>query len=80
MNDKSQQHFAAIAATERDSERQRIQQATQMTPEERILAGLELARSVHWTKAHWAELDRQTDGQLELARRRIALNLTQSPS
>jgi hypothetical protein len=44
-------------------------------PGERILEGFRLAAEAPWTPAHLAELDARTDGEMELARRRIALGL-----
>jgi hypothetical protein len=69
-------HFAAIAEAERQSEEERIDRALRTSPGERILLGFELGREIAWTPALLAEADAQADGQMELARRRIALGLT----
>jgi hypothetical protein len=66
-------HLAAIAAGERLSETERIERALATTPGERILEGFRLGAEAPWTAAHLAELDARTDGEMELARRRIAL-------
>jgi len=68
-------HFAAIAAAEEQSEDARYEAAARTPPGERILAGFAMSVEELWTPAHLAELDARTDGQMELARRRIALGL-----
>jgi len=68
-------HFAAIAEGERRSAEERIEQALATDPGERVLEGLRLGAAAPWTPAHLAELDARTDGQMELARRRIARGL-----
>lgn len=73
--ERDRRHFEAIAAGERESERERIARAAATPPGERILVGAELSAGIAWTTAHLAELDAQTDGQMELARRRVALGL-----
>jgi hypothetical protein len=40
-----------------------------------MLAGIRLGMQLPWTRAVLAEVDAQTDGQMELARRRIALSI-----
>jgi hypothetical protein len=73
--ERDRRHFEAIAAGERLSEQERIARAATTPPGERILLGAELSAGIAWTPAHLAELDAQTDGQMELARRRVALGL-----
>lgn len=68
-------HLAAIAAGERQSEADRVERALRVPPGERILEGFRLGAETAWTPAHLAELDARTDGEMELARRRIALGL-----
>jgi hypothetical protein len=68
-------HLAAIATGERQSEAERIERALATQPGERILEGFRLGAETPWTPAHLAELDARTDGEMELARRRIALGL-----
>lgn len=72
---KEMAHFRAIAAGESANEQERIDRALKQTPGERIIIGFELGAEAPWTPAHLAELDARTDGQMELARRRIALRL-----
>ncbi len=74
-SESDRRHFEAIAAGERESELERIERAARTPPGERILEGAELAARMPWTPAHLAELDARADGQMELARRRIALGL-----
>jgi hypothetical protein len=73
-------HFQTVAAAERESEEERIEAALTTTPGERVLAGFRLARGAPWTSAHLAEADAQADGQMELARRRLALGLNEGPA
>lgn len=68
-------HFDAIGAAEAQSEIDRIDAALRTTPAERIRQGFELAAGGPWSPAHLAEIDAMADGQIELARRRIALGL-----
>jgi len=70
-------HFQTVAASERESEEERIKDALSTTPGERILAGFRLGHAGPWTPAHLAEADAQADGQMELARRRLALGLNE---
>ncbi len=72
---RDREHFAAIAAGEREGEEERIARTLRLSPGERILLGFDLAASAPWTPAHMAEADARTDGEMELARRRIALGL-----
>jgi hypothetical protein len=72
-------HFAAIAKAEEQSEEERIEDALRTSPAERMRAGFEMGVIAWWTPAHLAELDARTDGQMELARRRIALGLGLGP-
>lgn len=74
-SDQERRHFEAIAAAERESEAQRVARAAETPPGERILLGAELSAGLRWTPAFLAELDARTDGQMELARRRVALSL-----
>lgn len=69
-------HFAAIAAAEAVSEEERIARAVSTPPGERMVLGIELGTAFPWTPAVFAEIDARTDGQAELARRRIALGLS----
>jgi hypothetical protein len=62
----------AIAEAKQQSEEERIDWALRNSPGERILPGFELGREIAWTPARLAEADAQADGQMELARRRIA--------
>ncbi len=71
---RDREHFA-IAAGERAGEEERIDRALRLSPGERILLGFRLAAASPWTPAHAAEADARTDGEMELARRRIALGL-----
>lgn len=68
-------HFAAIAAVEAETEEQRFAHAARTPPGERILTGLRLGAQLPLTPALLAEIDACTDGQMELARRRVALAL-----
>jgi hypothetical protein len=68
-------HFEAIASGERLSELESIERAATTPPGERMLLGAELAAQMPWTSAHLAEQDARSDGQMELARRRVALGL-----
>lgn len=68
-------HFAAVAQGEEQSAEERIERALETAPGERILEGFRLGAVGPWTPAHLAELDARTDGQMELARRRIARGL-----
>lgn len=68
-------HFDAIAQAEAQSERDRIEEALRTSPLDRMRAAVELEVAAMWTPAHLAEVDARADGQMELARRRIALGL-----
>jgi hypothetical protein len=68
-------HFAAIARGEAAAEEERFERAARVSPGERILEGARLARDAVWTPAHLAQVDADADGQMELARRRIAMGL-----
>lgn len=76
VTQRDRDHFAAIAAAEAQSEEERIARAAETPPGERMLLGIELGLLVTWTPAHLAEADAEADGQMELARRRIALGLS----
>jgi hypothetical protein len=73
--ERDRAHFAAIAAAEDESERERIEDALRTSAAERMRMGFEMGAEAMWTPAHLAELDARTDGQMELARRRVALGL-----
>jgi hypothetical protein len=68
-------HFAAVAAAEAESEEERFARAARTPPGERILTGLRLGAELPMTPPLVAEIDARADGQMELARRRIALGL-----
>lgn len=72
---RDQAHFAAIAAAEAAEEEARFARAAATPPGERILAGARLSAVFPLTPAVLAELDARADGQMEIARRRIALGL-----
>ena len=72
---RDRRHFEAIAAGEARAAEERIEQALRTSPGERIVMGFQLGAEAPWTPAHLAELDARSDGQMELARRRIALGL-----
>ena len=72
---RDRRHFEAIAAGEARAEEDRIEQALRTPAGERMLTGFRLGAEAPWTAAHLAELDARSDGQMELARRRIALGL-----
>lgn len=69
-------HFAAIASAEAESEEQAFTRAASRPPGEGILIGFRLGAELPMTPALLAEIDARADGQMELARRRIALGLT----
>jgi hypothetical protein len=71
-------HFAAIAAAEGEAEEERIARALDTPAGERIRRGIELGAELPWTPAILAEIDARADGQIELARRRVALSLGSS--
>ena len=71
-------HFSAIAVAEAETEEQRFAQAARTPPGQRILIGLRLGGALPMTRALLAEIDARADGQMELARRRIALGLVRS--
>jgi hypothetical protein len=68
-------HFDAIAAAEAMTEEERLARALETPPGERMIRGIELGAEIAWTPAILAEIDAQADGQIELARRRLALGL-----
>jgi hypothetical protein len=69
-------HFAAIAVAETASEEDQIARAVFTPPGERMALGIALGTTFPWTPAVLAEIDARTDGQAELARRRVALGLS----
>ena len=71
-------HFSAIAAAEAETEEQRFAHAARTPPGEGILTGLRLGAALPMTPALLAEIDARADGQMEIARRRIALGLVRS--
>jgi hypothetical protein len=68
-------HFAVISAVEEEAEEQRCARAANTPPGERMLIGLRLGAGLPITPAVLAEIDARADGQMELARRRLALGL-----
>ncbi len=68
-------HFEVIGEAERQSELERIDAAIATPPGERILLGLRLGMRAPCSPAHLAEQDARADGQMELARRSLALGL-----
>jgi hypothetical protein len=70
--DADRAHFAAIAKVEAENEQDAFERAARTPPGQRILAGARLGALTAWTPAVWAEIDARTDGQMELARRRVA--------
>lgn len=72
---KDRAHFAAIAAAESDAEEDSFRRAAVTPPGERMLQGFKLGAVMRWNAAFLAEVDARADGQMELARRRIALSL-----
>lgn len=68
-------HFAAIRTAEEASEEDRLRRAAETPPGERMLRGSRLGAELPWTPALLAEADARADGQMELARRRIAMGL-----
>jgi hypothetical protein len=68
-------HFAAIAHAEAAEEEARFARAARTPPGERILTGMKLGANLPLTPPLLAEIDARADGQMELARRRIALGL-----
>ncbi|MGH7819555.1 MAG: hypothetical protein ACREQ9_07275 [Candidatus Binatia bacterium] len=68
-------HFEAIRAAEKAEEEARLGRALETPPGERMLRGSKLGAALPWTPALLAEVDASVDGQMELARRRIALGL-----
>ena len=69
-------HFAAIRAAEETAEEERFQRAAETPPGNGCspACASERGHGAHATGS--AEIDARTDGQMELARRRIALGLT----
>ena len=74
--ERDRAHFEAIATAEAQSDEERIDRAAKTPPGERMLLGIDLGLQFAWTPAHLAEADAEADGQMELARRRIALGLS----
>jgi hypothetical protein len=68
-------HFAAIAAAEAAEEDERFTRAARTPPGERMQEGIRLGAMLPLTPPLLAEIDARADGQMELARRRIALGL-----
>jgi hypothetical protein len=69
-------HFAVVGRVEAEAEDERIARAAVTPPGERILAGFRMGTALPMTPELLAEIDSRADGQMELARRRIALGLT----
>lgn len=69
-------HFAAIRDAEEAGEEARFERAVKTPAGERMERGISLGAALTWTPAILAEIDARADGQMELARRRIALGLT----
>ena len=69
-------HFAAIRAAKESEEEASFERAVKTPPGERMLRGISLGATLTLTPAILAEIDARADGQMELARRRIALGLT----
>lgn len=65
-------HFEAIARGQDD---EAASQPLPTNPVERILIGARLGGVLPLTRAILAEMDANADGQMELARRRIAMGL-----
>lgn len=68
-------HFEAVAAAEAAEEEERYVRAARTPPGERMEAGIRLGTMLPLTPPLLAEIDARADGQMELARRRIALGL-----
>jgi hypothetical protein len=68
-------HFAVIAAAKAAEEEERLARASRTPPGERILMGMKLGAELVLTPAVVADMDARADGQMELARRRLALGL-----
>lgn len=68
-------HFAAIAAAEKAAEDDRFARAAERPPGEGMLAGIRLGAMLPMTRTLLAEIDARADGQMELARRRVALGI-----
>ena len=68
-------HFAAIAAAETAEEDARFARAAERPPGEGMLAGIRLGAMLPMTPALLAEIDARADGQMEFARRRVALGI-----
>jgi hypothetical protein len=73
--DADRAHFRAIAEAEAESEDERFTRAAAEPPGPRMLAGHELGRALPRTPASIAESDARADGQMEIARRRVARGL-----
>ncbi len=72
-------HFAAIAAAEAAEEEERFARAARTPPGDRMLAGIRMDAQLPMTPAILAEIDARADGQMELARRRVALGIRAKP-
>jgi hypothetical protein len=72
---RDHEHFAAIAAVEGEAEEDRFARAAERPPAEGMLAGIRLGAMLPMTPVLLAEIDARADGQMELARRRIALGI-----
>jgi hypothetical protein len=70
-------HFEAIASAAEADDEERFRRAAAEPPGERMLVGARLGLVLRRTPEMLAEDDARADGQMEIARRRIALGLTQ---
>lgn len=70
---RDEAHFEAVGRAEEQEEEERFLRAAETPPGERMLRGFRLGAALPWTSALLAEADARADGQMELARRRIAL-------
>jgi len=68
-------HFAAVGAAEVAEEAERFARAGRTAPGERIVAGMRMGSALPLTPEMLAEIDARADGQMEIARRRLALGL-----
>jgi len=68
-------HFAAVAAAEAAEEEERYARAARTAPGERMQEGIRLGMILPLTPPLLAEIDARADGQMELARRRVALGI-----
>jgi|JRYF01.1.fsa_nt_gb hypothetical protein len=69
-------HFAAVGRAEVETEEERFAEAATTPAGERMLTGLKLGSRIPLTPAVLAEMDACADGQMELARRRVALGIS----